>query len=107
MNFSTPKVFEGVADIATQHPAFLHPTNNKSNPACKVCALLSLHFLILDMEKFQPYISDALERFNKLSREDKFVGAVGLATLVVLSSYLSKSSKKVGKALSLWCSGGA
>jgi hypothetical protein len=47
------------------------------------------------MEKVQPVISDALEHFNKFSREEKFAGALGLATLVILTSYLTKSSKKV------------
>ncbi|KAG2177626.1 hypothetical protein INT44_008140 [Umbelopsis vinacea] len=46
------------------------------------------------MDKVQPIINDTLERFNSLSRQDKYVGAIGLATAVVLTSYLSKSSKK-------------
>lgn len=47
------------------------------------------------MDKVQPIINDTLERFNSLSRQDKYVGAIGLATVVVLTSYLSKSPKKV------------
>ncbi|KAH8552678.1 cytochrome P450 [Umbelopsis sp. PMI_123] len=46
------------------------------------------------MDKLQPVINDSLERFNSLTRHGQFVGAIGLATVVVLSSYLIKPASK-------------
>ncbi|CAM0138573.1 unnamed protein product [Umbelopsis sp. WA50703] len=46
------------------------------------------------MDKVKPYIEDAIERINKLSNEEKIAGVIGIASLVVLTSYLTKSSRK-------------
>ncbi|KAG2173265.1 hypothetical protein INT43_004639 [Umbelopsis isabellina] len=46
------------------------------------------------MDKFKPFIEDSLERINRLSNQEKVAGVVGIASLIVLSSYLTKSSRK-------------
>jgi hypothetical protein len=53
------------------------------------------YLFLLEMDKVKPFIEDSLERINRLSNEEKIAGAVGIASLIVLTGYLTKSSRKV------------
>lgn len=55
------------------------------------------------MNNVKPYVETAVERINKLSNDQKVVGVVGVASLIVLTSYLTTSSRKV----LLGCTNGA
>ncbi|KAG2173266.1 hypothetical protein INT43_004640 [Umbelopsis isabellina] len=46
------------------------------------------------MNNVKPYVESAVERINKLSNEQKVAGVVGVASVIVLSSYFTTSSRK-------------
>jgi hypothetical protein len=82
------------------YPAHNHDNNKAALPWSKV---ISIPFSFTIMDKVKPYIEDAIQRINKLSNEEKIAGVIGIASLVVLTSYLTKSSRKV----QLGCTKGA